>query len=185
MNKMSCNNLPPDSDIIELTEELGLNFYTPPLPPDVPSDDTGRRVHLVWTVSRYNYNGIDGIRVKIEADTAEMMPRKIFAYLMLPMKPGAEGREGAFDHVCSPTDLEEYPEDEPIPEQRPEFFRLDYIDVVLRSRSEVHAFIRDVAEDVYTLKRTLDLTDRMLPGGEIWIGGEPVSSSSSLSSSSG
>jgi hypothetical protein len=87
--------------------------------------------------------------------------------------------------VCSPTDLEEYPEDEPIPEQRPEFFRLDYIDVVLRSRSEVHAFIRDVAEDVYTLKRTLDLTDRMLPGGEIWIGGEPVSSSSSLSSSSG
>lgn len=182
---MTCNNLPPDSEIIALSETLGLNFYSPPAPVELPGPDTGRRVHLVWTVSRYNYNNTDGIRVKIEVDAAEGMPPKIFAYLMLPMKPGAEGREGAFDHVCSPTDLEEYPEDEPIPNHRPEFFRLDYVDVVLRSRTEVHAFVRDVAEDVYQLKRTLDLMDRMLPGGEIWIGGEPASSSSSSSSSSG
>lgn len=179
---MSCDNLPPDSEIIELSETLGLNFYTPPMPSSNPGPDTGRRIHLVWTVSRYNYNGTDGIRVKIEADAAEDMPRKIFAYLMLPMKPGADEREGAFDHICSPTDLEEYPEDSPIPDHRPEFFRLDYVDVVLRSRTEVHAFIRDVAEDVYRLKRTLDLMDHMLPGGEIWIGGEPSSSSSSSSS---
>jgi hypothetical protein len=182
---MSCNNLPPDTAIVELDEALGLNFYTPPLPPEPPNSDTGRRVHLTWTVSRYNYNGTDGIRVRIEADSAEDMPRKIFAYLMLPLKPGEDIRAGAFDHVCSPTDLEEYPEDEPIPDHRPEFFRLDYVDVVLRSRTEVHAFVRDVAADVYQLKRTLDLMDHMLPGGEIWIGGEPASSSSSLSSNSG
>lgn len=180
---MSCNNLPPDTEVVELDETLGLNFYTPPMPEEPASPDTGRRVHLVWTVSRYNYNGTDGIRVRIEADAAEDMPRKIFAYLMMPMKPGENEREGAFDHVCSPTDLEEYPEDAPIPDHRPEFFRLDYVDVVLRSRTEVHAFIRDVAEDVYRLKRTLDLMDHMLPGGEIWIGGEPASSSSNSSSS--
>lgn len=182
---MSCDNLPPDTEIIELSETLGLNFYSPPLPPEQETVDSDRRIHLVWTVSRYNYNGTDGIRVKIEADAAEEMPRKIFAYLMLPMAPGEENRQGAFDHVCSPTDLEEYPEDAPIPNQRPEFFRLDYVDVVLRSRTEVHAFVRDVAEDVYRLKRTLDLMDHMLPGGEIWIGGEPATSSSSSSSSGG
>jgi hypothetical protein len=180
---MSCDNLPPDTEIVELDEALGLNFYTPPVPPEATSADTGRRVHLTWTVSRYNYNGVDGIRVRIDADAAEEMPSKIFAYLMLPMKPGENSRSGAFDHVCSPTDLEEYPEDEPIPDYRPEFFRLDYVDVVLRSRTEVHAFVRDVAEDVYKLKRTLDLMDRMLPGGEIWIGGEPTNSSTNSSSS--
>lgn len=181
---MSCNNLPSDSEIIELDEALGLNFYSPQLPPEVPGPVSNRRIHLIWTISRYNYNGTDGIRVKIEADAAENMPRKIFAYLMMPMKPGENERAGAFDHVCSPTDLEEYPEDSPIPNHRPEFFRLDYIDVILRSRTEVHAFVRDVAADVDTLKRTLDLMDHMLPGGEIWIGGEPVASSSSSANNS-
>jgi hypothetical protein len=48
----------------------------------------------------------------------------------------------------------------------------------------VHAFIRDTAADVYTLKRTLDLADRLNPIGELWIGGVPSSSSSSSSSRS-
>jgi hypothetical protein len=112
------------------------------------------------------------------------MPTKIFAYLMQPLIPSESERVGSFDHVCSPTDLEEYPEDFPIPTYRPEWFRLNYVDVVLRSRTEVHEFIRDVAEDVYRLKNTLDLMDHMLPGGEIWIGGDPNASSSSSSSSS-
>lgn len=179
---MSCNNLPPDTDIIELDEALGVNFYSPPMPEQSGDTPSNRRVHLTWTVSRYNYNSTDGIRVRIEATDAENMPNKIFAYLLLPLKPGDNERLGAFDHVCSPTDLEEYPEDAPIPDMRPEFFRLDYIDVILRSRTETHAFIRDVAEDVHKLKITLDLMDRMLPGGELWVGGPPASSSSSSSS---
>ena len=177
---MSCNNLPPDSAVILLDSALGMNFYAPELPePGTPATD--RRVHLTWTVSRYNYHATDGIRVRIEADSANNMPAKIFAYLMQPLVPGESERVGSFDHVCSPTDLEEYPEDAPIPNQRPEWFRLDYVDVVLRSRTEVHAFIRDVADDVYRLKMTLDLMEHMLPGGEIWIGGEPGGSSSSSS----
>lgn len=178
---MSCNNLPPDSAIIELDNELGLNFYTPPVPTST-TVTSNRRIHLTWTISRYNYHATDGIRVRIEANSAQNMPNKVFAYLMQPLIPGEESRVGSFDHVCSPTDLEEYPEDAPIPLQRPEWFRLNYVDVVLRSRTEVHAFIRDVADDVYRLKSALDLMDHMLPGGEIWIGGEPAGSSSSSSS---
>jgi hypothetical protein len=112
--------------------------------------------------------------VRITASDAVDMPTKIFAYQMLPLKPGAEERVGAFDHVCSPTDLEEYPEDDPLPNYRPAWFRLNYVDVLLRSRAEVKAFIEDVAEDVQRLKTTLDIADTLLPGGQTWIGTPPV-----------
>ncbi|NDE17361.1 hypothetical protein EBZ80_20765, partial [bacterium] len=112
----------------------------------------------------------DGIRVRITASNAANMSDKIFAYQMLPLKPGASEKVGAFDHVCSPTDLEEYPEDDPIMNARPAWFRLNYVDVLLRSRAEVKSFIESVIDDVQRLKTTLDLTDTLLPGGETWVG---------------
>jgi hypothetical protein len=57
---------------------------------------------------------------------------------------------------------------------RPEWFRLNYVDVLLRSRAEVNAFIRDVVEDVQRLKTTLDTADTLLPGGQLWIGTPPA-----------
>ena len=179
---MSCNNVSPDADIPAFDKMVGAAFASPPMP--MQAGPATRRVHLTWAVSAYHYHSTDGIRVRIEAGAAENMPSKIFAYLMLPLEPGTTERAGAFDHVCSPTDLEEYPADEPIPNVRPEWFRLDYVDVIVRSRAEAYAFIRDVAADVHVLKTTLDVTDRIEPAGEIWIGGEPESSSSSRSSSS-
>lgn len=164
----------PVEGIIELPETLGLNFYVPDLDPPPPPPGVERRVKLTWQVSRYNYETTDGIRVRITASDAVDMPTKIFAYQLLPLKPGAEERVGAFDHVCSPTDLEEYPEDDPLPNYRPAWFRLNYVDVLLRSRAEVKAFIEDVAEDVQRLKTTLDIADTLLPGGQTWIGTPPV-----------
>ena len=133
-----------------------------------------RHLQLTWEVSRYNVRDTDGIRVRITAASAALMPSKIFAYLMMPMKPAANERVGAFDHVCSPVDLEEYPEDEPLPNHRPEWFRLDYVDVLLRSNEEVDSFISSVTNDVQHLKTTLDLTDTLLPVGQTWIGTPPV-----------
>lgn len=136
---------------------------------------TDRRVKLTWQVSRYYASSTDGngIRVRITASDANLMPTKIFAYLLLPMRPGADERVGAFDHVCSAADLEEYPEDEPLNNVRPAWFRLDYVDVLLRSREEVDDFIRDVTDDVTALKTTLDVSDDLLPGGNTWIGSPP------------
>lgn len=168
----SCDTPSSYEGLVELDNRLGLNFYTPETPPEPPTTN-GRRVHLVWSVSRYNYHETDGIRVRITAQDVNLMPDKIFAYLLLPMKPGAGTRVGEFSHVCSPVDLEEYPEDEPIPGQRPEWFRLNYVDVLLRSRTEVYEFIREVEGDVRRLKETLDIMDDLLPGGETWIGGPP------------
>ena len=169
----SCAPDPIDG-IITLPDTLDLNFYTPDIAPPPPAPDNGRRINITWQVSRYNFATTDGIRVRIEASAAALMPAKIFAYLTLPIKPGEEERIGAFDHVCSPTDLEEYPEDTPIADMRPEWFRLNYVDVLLRSRAEVSAFIRDVVEDVQRLKTTLDTADTLLPGGQIWIGTPPT-----------
>jgi hypothetical protein len=177
-----CNVSSSFGGIIDLNETLGINFYAPETP-ESPPTSSGRRVQLTWSVSPFNYNSTDGVRVRIEATDAELMPEKIFAYLMLPMRPGAGEREGAFSHVCSPTDLAEYPEDEPIVGHRPEWFRLNYVDVHLRSRSEAKRFIQDVTDDVNSLKATLDTMDTLLPGGSVWIGGEPapdVSSSETL-----
>lgn len=158
---------------IPLDGALTINFYAPEIVPDPVEPDTGRNIHLTWSVSRYNYNTTDGIRVRITADNATLMSNKVFAYQMMPLKPNEEERVGSFDHVCSPVDLEEYPEDEPIENSRPAWFRLDYVDVLLRSRAEVKAFIQDVLEDVKRLKSTLDLMDNLLPGGDIWFGTPP------------
>lgn len=178
---MSCDTPSSYLGLVELDEKLGLNFYTPDIPPEPPTGN-GRRIQLSWSVSRYNYHDTDGIRVRITAQNANLMSDKVFAYLLLPMKPGAGERVGEFSHVCSPVDLEEYPEDDPIPGHRPEWFRLNYVDVLLRSRTEVHEFIREVTADVQRLKTTLDVMDTLLPGGELWIGGEPSAEQSSESS---
>jgi len=168
----TCDPEPLDGTIV-LPDAIGLDFYNPIITPPPPQPDNGRRIKLTWTVSRYNFSETDGIRVRITATDAAEMASKVFAYLMLPMKPGANTAVGAFDHVCSPVDLEEYPEDEPLPNVRPAWFRLDYVDVLLRSRAEVNAFIADVAEDVQRLKTALDTADTLLPGGQLWVGIPP------------
>lgn len=173
---MSCNNLPPDSNIEGLDWALGDQFYALSSP-DLSERSTPRKIKLTWEVSPYHYTLSDGIRVRITATNAQLMPNKVFAYMLVPSEPDAAEKIGAFDHVCSSADLEDFPEDAPTGSSK--WFRLDYVDVVLRSRAEVHAFLRDTAADVYALKNTLDLADRLNPVGELWIGGEPTSSSSS------
>jgi hypothetical protein len=164
----------PIEGVIELPDSLGLNFYTPDIDPPPPAPSNGRRVKLSWQVSRYNFDTTDGIRVRITASNAANMSDKIFAYQMLPLRPGTTEKIGAFDHVCSPIDLEEYPEDDPVLNSRPAWFRLNYVDVLLRSRAEVKSFIENVIDDVQRLKTTLDLTDTLLPGGETWVGPPPT-----------
>jgi hypothetical protein len=134
-----------------------------------------RRIKLTWQVSRYYAYSTDGIRVRIEASDANLMPEKIFAYQLMPVGAAEAERVGVFDHVCSPSDLEEYPEDEPTTSLRPAWFRLNYVDVLLRSRTEIDGFIKDVTADVQSLKEVLDVADQLLPDGEIWIGTPPES----------
>lgn len=155
-------------------EPLTITFFSRDIEPSLPLQETGRNVHLEWAVSRYDINDIDGIRIRITATESTNMPTKIFAYQMLPVKPGGSQQVATFDHVCSSVDLEEYPEDQAVPNSRPAWFRLNYVDVMVRSREEAREFINSVLEDVQLLKNTLDIADDLLPGGDAWIGTPPA-----------
>lgn len=145
-----------------------------------------RRIRLTWSQSYYKVNTVDGIRIRIEAVDAEEMPDKIFAYLLHPTNPATLAQAAGFDHVCSPVDLEEYPEDQPIANVRPTWFRLNYVDVLLRSQAELDQYLADIIADVKALKKTLDIMDTVTPLGEVWIDDEPeVAASSSEGSSIG
>jgi hypothetical protein len=152
---------------------LTVTFFSRDIATALPVVAQPRNVHLEWTVSRYDINDIDGIRIRMEATESTNMPTKIFAYQMLPVRPGGTERVATFDHVCSSVDLEEYPEDEAIANSRPAWLRLDYVDVMVRSREEANEFINNILEDVQLLKNTLDIADDLLPGGDVWIGTPP------------
>jgi hypothetical protein len=148
-----------------------------------------RKIKIKWATSNYTLGRIDAIRVRIESVCAEGMPTKIFAYRMLPKNPATGASRGYFSHICSPVDLEDYPEDAPIPTHVPKWFRLGYVDVLLRSEIEAEAFIRDVRGDVLRLKRSLDAVDAVFERGTDDLGTgivceTPSSSSASVESSS-
>ena len=129
----------------------------------------GRHVRISWSFNEYFVGTVDGLRIRIEASEAANMPNKIFAYQLVPAGPADAEPIGMFDHVCSPSDLQEYPEDEPVPTVRPAWFRLAYVDLLLRSRAEVDDLLHGVLQDVAGLKAALDAVDDITASGTIVI----------------
>lgn len=148
-----------------------------------------RSLKLTWATSHYTLNlRLDaertrvehGIRVRIDVDCAVGLSPKIFAYRMLPVAPVAI-TEGFFSHICSPPDMAEYPEDGPTPGSSPEWFRLSYVDVFVRSVQEAEDFISIVREDARSLVQTLNKMDTIFTGGTEIVGSadcQPQQSSS-------
>jgi len=145
-----------------------------------------RSIKLTWTSSDYTLGTDDAIRVRIEAACAEGVTTKIFAYRLLPADPyGAEN--GTFSHICSPVDLEEYPADEPGVTDSPQWFRLSYVDVLVRSTEEAEDFVEVVRSDVRRLVASLNRTDTLYADGEELVGTpdcDPAPSSASATDSS-
>lgn len=162
-----------DEGVTLLNDGVTVFFYTPETGTVSTPPATERRIHLTWSVSRYLVNNMDGVRVRIEAGEANLMPTAVFAYQLQPMKPEQFEPVAAFDHVCSAVDLEEYPETTPLENVRPEWFRLDYVDVLLRTRDEAKDFIDSVVADVRMLKDALDITETLDLTGSLWIGEQP------------
>ncbi len=135
-------------------------------------------IELRWVTSNYRYGLDDGIRVYISVACAQEMTDKIFAYRLLPKNPSTGTYAGYFDHVCSPVDLEDYPEDAPRDGHRPTWFRLSYVDVIVATTSVAETFINDVREDVRKLVATLNRMEQMTVGGVDTIGDTCSGSSS-------
>lgn len=148
-----------------------------------------RSIKISWAASHYKIGVDDGIRVRFDVICADEMTTKVFAYRMLPLSPLTGEALGHFSHVCSPPDVAEYPEDEPAPASSPEWFRLAYVDILVRSVTEAEDFIAIVRADIRRLKDTYDKMDTIFPTGEELFGEEceeplPLSSSSLSSSDS-
>lgn len=126
------------------------------------SEDATLSVSLTWTISRWIENVTDAVRVRIDA-TAVGTSAKIFAYRKQPLNVNTGERVGAFSHVCSPVDLAEYPEDAPAEDSVPPWYRLDFVDLLVRSEVEADDLVRCVQEDVDSLIYTLKLANEIPP----------------------
>jgi hypothetical protein len=140
----------------------------------VGNPDYGRGIWLKrFTQTEYRSNSITGFRFKVVAYGGNLMPDKIFRYA----REALNAREGAyrlaFDGVCSPSDLEEFPEDEPLVNVYPEFCRLDYVDLVFRSQSLAEEAWQLLTEEVAALVNTLNKMDTTTPQTELKFGDPP------------
>jgi hypothetical protein len=138
-----------------------------------------RRIVLVPTFQRgYVPNVVDGFRFTVTATSANLMPTKIFRYRVIPVQlranpagpPVEIDHRGSYDGVCSPADLEDFPEDWPAADARPPWFRKDLVDVIVRSRAIADEAYEILLEEVRILVATLDLMDDQEAAAQVVIG---------------
>lgn len=109
--------------------------------------------------SRYVINAQSGYRFRVEVAAAVGMPPEVFRYLERDNPANPAVSVAAFDGVCSPADLEDYPALVPDRSRGPRFFRLDYVDLVLRSQHTAEEAWEILQEELTTLVATLNLMD--------------------------
>jgi len=102
---------------------------------------------------------IQGTRLVVTVTSASELSEKIFVYKEVPLNPNDSTTIAQFDHVASPADLEDFPEDAPIAGSDPSWFRLNKVDVVVRSRAIADELWDAILQDVTDLKTTLDRLD--------------------------
>jgi hypothetical protein len=140
-----------------------------------------RTITLVPTFQRaYVPNVVDGFRFTLAVTGAYLMPTKVFRYRLVPSKvqatvdqpPTAIELLGAFDGVCSPADLEDFPEDWPAQNARPPWYRLDTVDLIVRSRAIADMAYSAIVAELNHLVETLNLMDQQDAAAPITIGAE-------------
>lgn len=100
-----------------------------------------------------NYHA--GFRCRIEVTARKNLPsEKVFAYIAVPVGGESAIKKGQFSHVCSATDLEDLPEDDPDPQSAEQFFRASVVDLVLPTKSIAEDFIELVQADLAMLADT-------------------------------
>lgn len=117
------------------------------------------QINLQRDITAHTDNAIQGTRVKVTVTSATGLSPKIFVYREIPLNPNDVTKVAQFDHVASPSDLEDFPEDAPVSGSDPSWFRLNEVDVIVRSRTIADEFWGALLQDVTDLKSTLDRLD--------------------------
>lgn len=134
---------------------------------------SSRAIQLSPSSTRYVDGSVDGFRLTVVATAAVGMPTAVFAYLAGPPQPGQTEGLATFDHVCSPTDLAEYPEGTPADGAVPPWFRVASVDLVFRSRSLAEEALTALVEQVGALRDALDRVDDLGALTPVWLGTPP------------
>ena len=124
--------------------------------------------------TKYVINNVDGFRMKIDAYDANNMSGAIFRYLRTPFSAASGTYTDEFDGICSPSDLEEFPEGAPVPSSNPAWFRKDSVDLVFRSQTTANETWDKIVSDVDILVKTLDTMDVIAPEITVSIGNPAV-----------
>ncbi len=125
-----------------------------------------RSVSVNWSSSKYVVGRDDGIRIRITLTANTNVPAELFAYRIVP---NGVDTTAYFSHVCSPSDIEDFPANTASPEAVPPWFRLSYVDVLLRSTEEAENFRTVVLDDIRRLIATLDRMAVLFPTGSTTI----------------
>lgn len=124
----------------------------------------------------------NGMRLRaVITDVVGFSDTKLFRYLQRPWSAGDTESVLTFDGVCSPADLAEYRPDTPDPTRLPAFCRLDYVDLLFRSRAEALETWRVMQEELNTLLAALAAGDTLDAATTLVLGDDGGSSSTSES----
>ncbi len=106
-----------------------------------------------------------GVRLKLEVTEAAGVDKEIFVYQQRPLDVTAGSYVGDFNHVCSPTDMGNYPVGQAqteVPKSGlPPFYRSHFVDLLFDSIKDADEAEQAIWEDIYFLKRNVDRLARL------------------------
>jgi hypothetical protein len=138
-----------------------------------------RYIRAEVTASAQTGTDVQGYRFRVEVVEAVEITDKIFRYLMMEKNPRTNEEYGRFDGVCDPYHIETIPEDEPTTGSDPAWFRLNYVDLIVETRSIADEALELIQEDIEGLLAAYDRMDTLQTTLEWEFGTAPDSSSSS------
>jgi len=75
--------------------------------------------------------------------------------------PGSTDQYASFQKICTPTDLQQFPVDQPFPDADPAWFRMSSVTLDFRSRNEALACQQLILAQVQQLLNSLDMMDQL------------------------
>lgn len=154
-----------------------------------------RRLKLKkYELQNINYFWLGAFRLRVEVSDpcdAGTDPH-VFLFQRKPPNPYNDVVEDEWLGIASPVDMSEFPVGEPNETTAYPFFRLNYLEVDLRSVDVAHTVWKLIQEEVAVLIQALDRMELLVPTEEVYVGAaacestggsESSSSSASLSSS--
>ena len=123
-------------------------------------------------IQQYTAPYQDSIRLRVVITNSNGMTTKVFRYRALPLQPDDPNAtlELHFDGVCSPVDLVEMPEDAPLQGADPPWARLDYVDLLFRSRRDALEALTAIKGELTALVEAMEDSDNLSSMAAEWIG---------------